>query len=106
MGVRLFGNVKLPTLRFGITVPAIGPALFDARDFNDHIIRITVNGNINLTQVETYLDEEPSVSQYFDNGIQFTSNALQSGVELSQIETYLDEQPTENIFYNATELNF
>ena len=50
MGVRLFGNVKLPTLRFGITVPAIGPALFDARDFNDHIISITVNGNRNLSR--------------------------------------------------------
>ncbi len=99
MGVRFFGNVKLPTLRFSITVPALGPALFEAENFSDHLSLYTFNSSVPLSNVFAYLDEQPSTSLYFDNGISFTSNTLNANKEISRLVAYLDEEPNTSSYY-------
>ena len=106
MGVRLFGGVKIPTLTFGVAVPALGPALFASLEPSKHFIVHTVSTDVPVSQLETYLTETPTQNNYFDNGLDIQSTTTNVNVPVSQLETYLIETPSQNTIYDAVSITF
>ena len=99
MGIKFYGNVHIPTLRFGPRFQQIGRMIFEDLELSSKI-HTSTSSLSTVENINVNVSYEPSGNTIFDNSISINtvSNILHSPAEIS---VTVDNLPQGNVIYDS-----
>lgn len=102
MGVRFYGNVKIPTLRIGPKFPDIGRSIFEAETLSDVVTTIPQSVDQAIDNLVAYTDSSlTSNGIYEQETLSATSSVTVLPEAIDNVVAYTAESVQPNAFYDS-----